>query len=662
MLLTLSKLENHHNCEFDLRKASEKLGKAFSEAEIRSFVENLLQKSDAEMGEKEGKLPEKLLKEFKKIKQEIEKEKKRMDRGLQKEKGQTEKEVKRMKEEFEKGEKRREKEDTELRKQLKRKRDEAEKDQRRREKEESELKEQLALQKQASIMNRFLKGNKKNPVMNVAKSPWKASESDSTGNGKQGVDTATSSMDAFFSQINGIDTDDLLRSHLIAWHKKGQSIRHKKSHWSVRRAPKVALFSELKLQGSSIEADTPVKSTPTRRHDWSKVVKDGNDQRRGMLVDVWEGTFVNDRSCYSSSGTSLPYIRLCNKPKKLLQFDKSPRPPYYGTSSRKSGVVGQRKPFKRDPNLDYDVESDEEWEEDEPGESLSDCDKDDEEENLQDEDENASEDSFMVPDGYLSENEGVQIDTIVSNAADDEVRSSPSCMQDIESGEFIAFHRLQKHLNDFTELALRRNQPLIISNLMHEKDALVMAEDLSGSLKLEQTCLQALRMRSCFGGSSIEIPADPISSTADKEFCQSHNRTNISSPVPSAVIMDFDLREVVSAVQSCPHGIKKVVESLQKKFPMVPKTQLKSKVREVSNFVDNRWQVRQYNVKKEILDKLGLSASPEKSIARTKGITTFFSKRCLPSARETIDATESSQLCDKPVVHLDEPECAENQL
>lgn len=52
----------------------------------------------------------------------------------------------------------------------------------------------------------------------------------------------------------------------------------------------------------------------------------------------------------------------------------------------------------------------------------------------------------------------------------------------------------------------------------------------------------------------------------------------------------------VSAVQSCPHGIKKVVESLQKKFPMVPKTQLKSKVREVSNFVDNRWQVRQYNV------------------------------------------------------------------
>lgn len=34
-----------------------------------------------------------------------------------------------------------------------------------------------------------------------------------------------------------------------------------------------------------------------------------------------------------------------------------------------------------------------------------------------------------------------------------------------------------------------------------------------------------------------------------------------------------------------------MVESLQQKFPTVPKSQLKTKVREVSDFVDNRWQV-----------------------------------------------------------------------
>ncbi|KAF3777786.1 Chromatin assembly factor 1 subunit [Nymphaea thermarum] len=39
------------------------------------------------------------------------------------------------------------------------------------------------------------------------------------------------------------------------------------------------------------------------------------------------------------------------------------------------------------------------------------------------------------------------------------------------------------------------------------------------------------------------------------------------------------------------HGINKVIESLQKKFPSVPKVHLRSKVKEISEFSDNRWQV-----------------------------------------------------------------------
>ncbi|KAG6579353.1 Chromatin assembly factor 1 subunit FAS1, partial [Cucurbita argyrosperma subsp. sororia] len=64
-------------------------------------------------------------------------------------------------------------------------------------------------------------------------------------------------------------------------------------------------------------------------------------------------------------------------------------------------VVGPRHPFRKDPNLDYDVDSDEEWEEEDLGESLSDCDKDDEE-NLEEEgcakaeDDEDSEDGFFV--------------------------------------------------------------------------------------------------------------------------------------------------------------------------------------------------------------------------------------------------------------------------
>ena len=95
-----------------------------------------------------------------------------------------------------------------------------------------------------------------------------------------------------------------------------------------------------------------------------------------------------------------------------------------------SAVVGPRCPLKMDPDLDYEVDSDDEWEEvlvdthvsflsllvrdihvlcstqEDPGESLSDCEKDgdevmEEDSKITDEDE----DSFVVPDGYLSDNE-----------------------------------------------------------------------------------------------------------------------------------------------------------------------------------------------------------------------------------------------------------------
>ncbi|RWR83891.1 Chromatin assembly factor 1 subunit A [Cinnamomum micranthum f. kanehirae] len=647
MISMLSMPKGDPNYKLDLKKASEKLGKALNEVQIRSLVQSLLQKNDTDMVQKEAKLKEKeLVKEMEKNKREIEKEKKRMDRELQKEKWQSEREQKRLQDEAEKEEKRREKEESELKKQLKRQQEEAEKDRRRREKEEIELKRGLALQKQVSIMERFLKSKSDYLGSQDKRLSMTASEL---------VNPVTLSMDCALSQKDVIDTHDFLRTHLVAWHKLSPSICHNIPRWGVRRKPKVALFTELKLQGSSLEAEPSGRvTTPCIRHACSEV-KDRNDLSLQKQIDGWEQVVGDDSSCHNNIATPLPNTQFRNKPKKLLQFDKSHRPAYYGTF----GVVGPRKPFKKDPDLDYDIESDEEWEEEDPGESLSDCDKDDEEENLEEgnqraEDEDASEDSFMVPDGYLSENEGVQIDCMASDAADDEVRSSPSCMQEVENEEFRVLLRQQKYLHDLTEHALRRNQPLIISNLTHEKAALIMSEDLNGNLKLEQICLQALSMRLCPGGTSIELSADPVSSTEDKEFCQSQERTKSNTPpaVPAAAIPDLDMHEVVCSIQSCPYGMKRVVQSLQKTFPGVAKTHLRRKVQEVSTFVDNRWQV-----KKEVLDKLGLSISPEKNISRNKGIATFFSKRCLPPVGETINVAESSpQSCCKSAIHLDEPE------
>ncbi|RLN27307.1 hypothetical protein BBO99_00003602 [Phytophthora kernoviae] len=62
---------------------------------------------------------------------------------------------------------------------------------------------------------------------------------------------------------------------------------------------------------------------------------------------------------------------------KLLQFHENTRPAYCGTFSKRSRIFhGGRRPLSQYAKFDYSVDSDDEWEEEEPGESLSDADSD----------------------------------------------------------------------------------------------------------------------------------------------------------------------------------------------------------------------------------------------------------------------------------------------
>ncbi|XP_077462961.1 chromatin assembly factor 1 subunit A isoform X2 [Stigmatopora argus] len=91
-------------------------------------------------------------------------------------------------------------------------------------------------------------------------------------------------------------------------------------------------------------------------------------------------------------------------PMKLLLFRENHRPAYWGTWRKKSLHISPRCPLRKDTDLlDYEVDSDEEWEEEEPGESLSHSEGEDEEEGGEDDDDN---DGFFVPHGYLSDDEG----------------------------------------------------------------------------------------------------------------------------------------------------------------------------------------------------------------------------------------------------------------
>ncbi|XP_007576808.1 chromatin assembly factor 1 subunit A [Poecilia formosa] len=92
-------------------------------------------------------------------------------------------------------------------------------------------------------------------------------------------------------------------------------------------------------------------------------------------------------------------------PMKLLQFHENYRPAYWGTWRKKSSHISARCPLRQDKDLlDYEVDSDEEWEEEEPGESLSHSEGEEEEEGGEDDDDD--DDGFFVPHGYLSDDEG----------------------------------------------------------------------------------------------------------------------------------------------------------------------------------------------------------------------------------------------------------------
>ncbi|XP_022965575.1 chromatin assembly factor 1 subunit FAS1 [Cucurbita maxima] len=626
MMSALLKAEIDRTCIQEFIKASERLGKLFDEAMIRSLVDGLSQKTASEMAVKEAKREEKLMvKQLERSQREAEKEKKRIDREQQKEKLQSEKESK-VTEREEK--RRREKEEIEKKKQLKKQEEDAEKDQRRRQREEAESKKRLSVLKQASIMERFLKKTKPSPsCQNDCPTTELTTSVPFSKQSENMLEACTQFMDCTLSSSNAINSVDIRRLHLSSWRFIGQSIRSRgKNHWGIRQKPKCDLFKELKLSNGRESA---------------------NGELGEEIVDGWEEQITDDRTSHTEFCSSLPHASKLNrgKGKQLLQFSKSYRPAFYGIWSTKSHVVGPRHPFRKDPDLDYDVDSDEEWEEEDPGESLSDCDKDDEE-NLEEEgcakaeDDEDSEDGFFVPDGYLSENEGVEHDRMETDDVD-EVRSTPSSKQDMEGKELCSLFKQQKHLYNMTELALRKNQPLIVLNLLHEKDNLLMAEDLDGTSKLEQTCLAALSMRLMQGGCPVEILVDRTPDE-DPEMCLPSAKES-STQISTSAILDSDMAVIVSTIQSCSQGINKVVESLQHKFPTVPKSHLRNKVREVSDFVENRWQV-----KKEILEKHGVLVSPEKSIRRPKTIAAFFSKRCLPPTGKCINVNETSPQSLKP--------------
>lgn len=103
---------------------------------------------------------------------------------------------------------------------------------------------------------------------------------------------------------------------------------------------------------------------------------------------------------------------------KLLLFHDNVRPAYFGTFSKVSKVIKGRKPFAEDKeHLDYDFDSDAEWEDVSEGEDLDKSDDEEEEEKDQNDPDN-EEEEFVVPDNYLSDDEGIKEEADIAVASD----------------------------------------------------------------------------------------------------------------------------------------------------------------------------------------------------------------------------------------------------
>lgn len=87
-------------------------------------------------------------------------------------------------------------------------------------------------------------------------------------------------------------------------------------HWGTRQKPKTELVKELKLTTS-------------------KGVVHDDEVSVGKLADEWGEQISNDISCQTKANCPTVTKFSQRRGKQLLQFDKSPRPAYYGIWPKK---------------------------------------------------------------------------------------------------------------------------------------------------------------------------------------------------------------------------------------------------------------------------------------------------------------------------------------
>ncbi|KAG0273511.1 Chromatin assembly factor 1, subunit A [Linnemannia exigua] len=164
------------------------------------------------------------------------------------------------------------------------------------------------------------------------------------------------------------------------------------------RTAKTTLSSLFSRTGRTVGSDTSRPRTKKRLPQGARDMSVADVIQSGLLLQ--EDQDAEDVSSVLT-WKDIPALRM-----RLLQFAENYRPAYYGTWSKRSKNVTGRRILGKDTELvDYDFDSEAEWEEDEEGEECKTDDDDDDAEELGSEQE--EEDDWLVPEGYLSDDEGL---------------------------------------------------------------------------------------------------------------------------------------------------------------------------------------------------------------------------------------------------------------
>lgn len=193
---------------------------------------------------------------------------------------------------------------------------------------------------------------------------------------------------------------------------------------------------------------------------------------------------------------------------KLLQFHTDYRPAYFGTYRKKSYHISPRNPFKKDLDLlDYEVDSDDEWEEEEPGESLSHSEGEEEGDG---DDDNGDDDGFFVPHGYLSDDEGVEDgDDEECDENEENKRENPENRRDQQLAKAKAWEAAMKR-------KCKPMKPISLGCLWFEEaEVNVMLKQFAACLFVEESInIESLSANSRSAEFSVDAPSNGNTSGA----------------------------------------------------------------------------------------------------------------------------------------------------